>query len=65
MNENKRCDHCGGEITNDSKEIIIHVGGYIDTAYLCPACIGKLMHINEAFLNGEEFVRDEERSGAE
>lgn len=58
MDENKRCDHCG-EMSENAKEIEIQIGGYTATAYLCPACVGKLMHINEAFLNGEEFVRDE------
>lgn len=59
---NKVCDHCR-EATETAEEIKIQIGGYTDTAYLCPACVGKLMHINEAFLNGEEFVRREE--GAE
>ena len=57
---NNICDHCG-EATDNIKEIEIRVGGYTDTAHLCTACIGKLMHINEAFIDGEDFVRDEER----
>ena len=55
----RHCDHCGKIIENNSKEVEIQIGGYIDSADLCLACIGKLMHMAEAFLNGDDFVRSD------
>ena len=55
----RHCDHCGKIIENNSKEVEIRIGGYIDSADLCISCVGKLMHIAESFLNGDDFVRSD------
>ena len=50
------CDHCGKPIDdNKSKTVSIRVSGYVDSADLCDTCLGKLIHIAESFLMGEEF----------
>lgn len=55
----KHCDHCCEIVQENKKEVKIHIGNYIDSADLCDTCQGKLIHIVEAFLNGDEFEKKE------
>jgi hypothetical protein len=44
---------------NKQATVDIRIGNYVDKADLCEKCLGKLMHMTEAFLNGDEFERSE------
>lgn len=57
----KHCDHCMAIMSNKKTTVDIRIGNYVDTADLCDACLGKLMHMTEAFLNGDEFVRGDDK----
>ena len=56
----KHCDHCNKILKEESKKIDIRIGGYVDSADLCMYCLGKLMYMNEEFLNGIEFAREDD-----
>ena len=53
----KHCDHCDKVIEGKTKEIVVRIGSYVDSAELCVACTGELVHICGAFLIGEKFKR--------
>ena len=55
----KHCDHCNKPLKNESRRIDIRIGGYVDSADLCMYCLGKLMYMNEEFLNGVKFARED------
>ena len=55
----KHCDHCCEIVQENKSEVKIRIGNYIDSADLCDACQGKLIHMTEAFLNGCEFEEKE------
>lgn len=55
----KHCDHCTAVMPNKQATVDIRIGNYVDKADLCEKCLGKLMNMTEAFLNGDEFERSE------
>ncbi len=57
----KHCDHCEAIIRRKNIIVDIRIGNFVDTADLCDTCLGELMHITESFLNGDVFVRSDDR----